>query len=59
MSLVWNNHITRHWMLVKVISGLPVGIFHSMFSLIMIEHFLLPADVNGYILSYVGVVSMV
>jgi len=56
--LVVKNPPVRNIMLIKLVSGLPIGVFHSMFSLIMIEHFSLSADLNGYVLSFIGVVTM-
>lgn len=49
----------RTLLMVKSISGVPIGILHSMFSVLAINHFNLSAEVNGYLLSYVGVVSMI
>lgn len=57
--VVLKNQQVRNIMLVKLVSGLPIGVFHSMFSLIMMEHFTLSADLNGYVLSFIGVVTMV
>lgn len=57
--LVLKNQPVRNIMLVKLVSGLPIGVFHSMFSLIMMEHFTLSADLNGYVLSFIGVITMV
>jgi len=56
--LVLKNQPVRNIMLVKLVSGLPIGVFHSMFSLIMMEHFTLSADLNGYVLSFIGVITM-
>ena len=58
-SIVFNNPTVLHLMILKGVSGLPIGILHSMFTLIMIDHFHLTPDLNGYVLSYIGVVSMV
>jgi len=58
-SIVFNNPTVLHLMILKGVSGLPIGILHSMFTLIMIDHFHLTPDLNGYVLSYIGVVSMI
>ncbi len=44
---------------VKTIVGIPAGVFHSMFSMVNLERFQLTPESNGYLLSYVGVVTMV
>lgn len=44
---------------VKAVSGIPIGVFQSMFSVVAIDTFKLRPDQNGYILSYVGVLSMI
>ena len=44
---------------VKIISGFPIGIFQSMFSIFAMEYFHLKAKENGMVLSYVGIMSMV
>lgn len=44
---------------VKIISGLPAGIFQVMFSIIAINFFQLKAEQNGYLMAYFGVVQMV
>lgn len=41
------------------IAGLPIGVFQSMFSVVALETFKLPAEQNGYLLSYVGILTMV
>ena len=38
---------------------MPIGVFQSMFSVVALETFHLPAEQNGYLLSYVGVLTMV
>ncbi|ESO83196.1 hypothetical protein LOTGIDRAFT_133911 [Lottia gigantea] len=45
-------------LLVRMGTGLPIGIFQSMFSIVAIETFKLEADQNGYIMSYIGITSM-
>ncbi|XP_017565103.1 solute carrier family 22 member 18 [Pygocentrus nattereri] len=44
---------------VKIISGLPSGVFQVMFSIIAINFFQLKAEQNGYLMAYIGVVQMV
>ncbi|XP_074522691.1 solute carrier family 22 member 18 [Halichoeres trimaculatus] len=44
--------------LVKIISGLPSGIFQVMFSIIALEFFKLEPQQNGYLMAYFGVVQM-
>merc|ERR1712025_353552 len=46
-------------LLMKSICGLPIGILQSMFSVIAIEQFDFPADQNGMVLSYIGILSMI
>ncbi|KAI4892620.1 hypothetical protein NFI96_025057 [Prochilodus magdalenae] len=44
---------------VKIISGLPTGVFQVMFSIIAMNIYQLTAQQNGYLMAYVGVVQMV
>ncbi|XP_072527382.1 solute carrier family 22 member 18 [Salminus brasiliensis] len=44
---------------VKIISGLPSGVFQVMFSIIAMNFFQLQAQQNGYLMAYFGVVQMV
>ena len=44
---------------VKVITGIPFGIFQSMFSLVSMEFFNLEPQQNGFVMSYVGCLSIV
>ncbi|CAK6971542.1 solute carrier family 22 member 18 [Scomber scombrus] len=44
---------------VKVVAGLPSGIFQVMFSVIAMEFFKLEPEQNGYLMAYFGIVSMV
>nr|AAI09452.1 Solute carrier family 22 (organic cation transporter), member 18 [Danio rerio] len=44
---------------VKIISGLPTGIFQVMFSIIAMNFFQLKAEQNGYLMAYFGIVQMV
>ncbi|NXL92856.1 S22AI protein, partial [Alectura lathami] len=45
--------------LVKVFSGLPIGLFLIMFSIISMDFFGLEAAESGYLMSYFGVLQMV
>lgn len=45
--------------LVKIISGLPSGIFQVMFSIIALEFFKLEPQQNGYLMAYFGIVQMI
>ncbi|KAM4602366.1 solute carrier family 22 member 18 [Polymixia lowei] len=44
---------------VKVVSGLPTGIFQVMFSIIAMNFFKLQPEQNGYLMAYFGIVQMV
>uniref|UniRef100_A0A8P4KM76 Organic cation transporter-like protein 2 n=1 Tax=Dicentrarchus labrax TaxID=13489 RepID=A0A8P4KM76_DICLA len=44
---------------VKVVAGLPSGIFQVMFSIIALEFFKLQPEQNGYLMAYFGIVQMV
>ncbi|XP_058237945.1 solute carrier family 22 member 18 [Hemibagrus wyckioides] len=44
---------------VKIISGLPSGVFQVMFSIIVMNFFQLQVEQNGYLMAYLGVVQMV
>ncbi|KAK3785937.1 hypothetical protein RRG08_013940 [Elysia crispata] len=43
---------------IKMGTGVPMGIFQSMFSVVALERFQLPPDQNSYVMSYVGVMAM-
>ncbi|KAF0042777.1 hypothetical protein F2P81_004114 [Scophthalmus maximus] len=45
--------------LVKIVAGLPSGIFQVMFSVIAMEFFKLQPEQNGYMMAYLGIVQMV
>lgn len=45
--------------IVKVVAGLPSGIFQVMFSIIALEFFKLEPEQNGYLMAYFGIVQMV
>ena len=51
--------MVRYIVLLKMVVGIPVGVFHSMFAMINIDKFGLTAETNGHILSYVGIITMV
>ncbi|XP_006642626.1 solute carrier family 22 member 18 [Lepisosteus oculatus] len=44
---------------VKIISGVPQGVFQVMFSIIAMDFFQLQAEQTGYLMAYFGVVQMV
>ncbi|XP_071345622.1 solute carrier family 22 member 18 [Trachinotus anak] len=44
---------------VKIVAGLPSGIFQVMFSIIALEFFKLQPEQNGYLMAYFGIVQMV
>lgn len=48
----------RGLLLIKTICGIPIGILQSMFAVIAMEQFGLPPDQNGYLMSYIGVLSL-
>ncbi|KAK3087813.1 hypothetical protein FSP39_010977 [Pinctada imbricata] len=44
---------------IRTLCGVPIGVFQSMFSVVALETFHLPAEQNGYLLSYVGILTMI
>ncbi|XP_048825719.1 solute carrier family 22 member 18 [Brienomyrus brachyistius] len=44
---------------VKIISGLPGGVFQVMFSIIAMDFFQLEAEQTGYLMAYIGIIQMV
>lgn len=54
-----HNTQAKTLLMVKLISGIPIGVLHSMFGVLALNHFNLSAEVNGYVLSYIGIVSMI
>ncbi|XP_032378410.1 solute carrier family 22 member 18 [Etheostoma spectabile] len=44
---------------VKIVAGLPTGIFQVMFSIIAMDFFKLQPEQNGYLMAYFGIASMV
>lgn len=45
--------------IVKIVAGLPSGIFQVMFSIIALEFFKLTPEQNGYLMAYFGIVQMI
>ena len=43
----------------SLFSGIPIGVFQSMFQVVALETFKLPADQNGMLMSYIGILTMV
>ncbi|CAG5123025.1 unnamed protein product [Candidula unifasciata] len=43
---------------IKLATGVPIGIFQSMFSIVALDTFKLSAEHNSYIMSYIGVMAM-
>ena len=41
------------------VTGVPIGIFQSMFQVVAMDTFKLEPDQNGYIMSYIGIIAMV
>lgn len=46
-------------LILRVATGIPIGIFQSMFQVVALETFNLPADQNGYLMAYIGILSMI
>ncbi|KAK6960389.1 solute carrier family 22 member 18 [Biomphalaria glabrata] len=44
---------------IKIATGIPMGIFQSMFSIVALDLFKLPPEQNSYIMSYIGVMAMI
>ena len=45
--------------ILKVVVVIPVGVFHAMFSFVNIDKFGLTAETNGYLLTYIGILTAV
>lgn len=58
LRLLWIPE-ARSLLIIKTVSGIPIGILQSMFSVIAMEQFQLPADQNGLLMSYIGVLSLI
>ncbi|XP_045181173.2 solute carrier family 22 member 18-like [Mercenaria mercenaria] len=46
-------------LILRVATGIPIGIFQSMFQVVALETFNLPADQNGYLMAYIGILTMI
>lgn len=44
---------------IKILEGLPLGIFQSMFSVVAMDTFKLSPDKNGLLMSYIGILTLV
>ena len=44
---------------VKTLVGIPAGVFHSMFSVVNMERYSLTPEMNGYLLTFVGILTAV
>ena len=45
--------------MVKTVVGVPAGVFHSMFTVVNMERFELTPRTNGYLLTYIGIITAV
>lgn len=45
--------------IIKIVAGLPSGIFQVMFSVIALDFFKLQPEENGYLMAYFGIIQMV
>ncbi|XP_030581537.1 solute carrier family 22 member 18 isoform X2 [Archocentrus centrarchus] len=45
--------------IIKIVAGLPSGIFQVMFSIIALDFFKLQPEENGYLMAYFGIIQMV
>lgn len=45
-------------LIIRAAEGIPIGIFQSMFSVVAMDTFKLPAEQNGYLMSYIGILTM-
>ena len=45
--------------IVKTVVGVPAGVFHSMFTVVNMDRFELTPRTNGYLLTYIGIVTAV
>ncbi|XP_071109806.1 solute carrier family 22 member 18-like [Haliotis cracherodii] len=46
-------------LLVRLASGVPMGVFQSMFQVVALNTFKLAPDQNGFLVSYIGITAMV
>ncbi|KAK7091600.1 solute carrier family 22 member 18-like [Littorina saxatilis] len=44
---------------VRFFAGIPIGVFQSMFQVVALETFKLAPDQNGYLMSFIGVTTMI
>ena len=54
-----SNSTVLYLMVVKIITGIPFGIFQSMFSVVAMDYFKLGPQHNGFVMSYVGLLTIV
>ena len=54
-----NNPRVPFLLFVRIVTGIPLGVIQSMFSLISIETFGADPKTSGYVLSYIGLLSLV
>ncbi|XP_067951001.1 solute carrier family 22 member 18-like [Watersipora subatra] len=52
------NREAAFLLIIKTVVGIPIGILQSVFSRVAMTIFNLPADYNGMVMSYVGIVTM-
>ena len=45
--------------IVKTVVGVPNGVFHSMFTIVNMDQFKLTPRTNGYLLTYIGIITAV
>lgn len=59
----WKSLITApgalFLLILRIATGIPIGVFQSMFQVVALETFKLPADQNGYLMSYIGILTMI
>ncbi|KAK7446771.1 hypothetical protein BaRGS_00040238 [Batillaria attramentaria] len=46
-------------LLIRFAAGIPIGVFQSMFQVVNLETFKLAPDQNGYLMSYIGITTMI
>ena len=49
----------RYIIILRIVVGIPTGVFHSMFTIVNMERFELTPESNGRLLSYIGILTMV
>ena len=45
--------------LLKTLVGIPAGVYHSMFTMVNMERFQLTPEINGRLLSFIGILTIV